>query len=83
MIYQFYNFSVSSCQGKRKRNFSTLSWIVCTFLLMVMFGNDVLSTILAPEIIKIDSISQLNHIGSSITTIIDKKTYVVSHNLVF
>ena len=75
-------FSVTSTRGKRIRNFSTLTWIISTFLLTVIFGNDVLTMIIAPKIIKIDSINQLNQYGSLMTTVLDKTSYMVSHNLV-
>ena len=69
-------------QGKKIRNFSTLSWMICTFLLTTLFNNNILAILLTPKIIKIDSINELNQFGSSMTTIIKKNSYIISQNLV-
>ena len=73
---------MTSSHGKKIRNVSTLAWIIGTFILTNIFNNDLLSIIVTPKIIKIDSINELNQFGLKITTIINTDSYAYSQNLV-
>lgn len=75
-------FKVGSLSSNRIYSCAYLSWIFGSLILVTLFSNDILSKLINPSIILIDSIEQLNARKPTTTTWFFKYAFAIRTNMV-